>query len=57
MSKYITIDNVPSGWWAPERMPDIIEKVEKENPNYEFVQIVTSPGNGGYKEFIIMKLK
>lgn len=64
MEKYITI-SVPGwddngdnlSWWVPEHMPRVIAKVEKNNPDYEFHQIVTSPGNGNYREFIIMKLK
>lgn len=44
-------------WWVPDHGIKAIEILESENPNYEFVQIVTSPNNGGWKEYAIMKLK
>lgn len=44
-------------WWAPKNCLNFIATIENDNPAYEFVQIVTSPGNGGYKEFAIMKLR
>jgi hypothetical protein len=59
MEKYITRE-IPraSGvhWWVPECAPKIIEMLELANPHYEFVQFVTSPGNGGYKEYAILRL-
>ena len=63
MKKYIVV-NIPKKdknedtlcWWVPKHVPEIIEILEKENPNYEFHQFVTSPCNGGYKEFAIMKI-
>ena len=60
MDKYISV-SVPSvqdcgyAWWTPKGALKVISFLEKEQPEYEFVQIVTSPGNGGYKEFAIMK--
>lgn len=65
LPKYITIDmsydsDKPErvrGWWVPSNCLKFIETIEEENPDYEFVQIVTSPGNGGYREFAIMKLR
>lgn len=64
MDKYITVD-IPKNdknnnflaWWVPSKITKIIEIAEEENPNYDFHQIVTSPGNGGYSEFMLMKLK
>jgi hypothetical protein len=63
-NKYILRD-IPSvdkddkhiSWWAYEHCLKAIEKLEFDNPNYEFVQIITSPGNGPYGDFAIMKLK
>lgn len=64
MEKYITltipmtdIDGKNIYWWASDHMPRVIEKLEKDNVNYDFVQVVTSAGNGGHREFVIMKLK
>lgn len=64
MKKYIIIDFPEKDedenrlcWWVPAHALKTIEIIEKQNPDYVFHQIVTSPGNGGYREFIIMKLK
>jgi hypothetical protein len=68
MDKYITIpdnfrfpEEIESNnnytWWVPEELPLVIEMLEKYKPDYEFVQVITSPGNGGYPSFFLMKLK
>lgn len=68
MEKYITIpDNLrfpeeiesdkSYKWWVPEELPVVIEMLEKHNPDYNFVQVITRPGNGGYPSFFLMKLK
>ena len=44
-------------WWNPANVPLVIKILENENPSYKFHQFVTSPGNGGYSEFAIMKIK
>ena len=44
-------------WWAPEDAPKVIKELERKNPDYDFHQFVTKPGNGGYREYAIMKLK
>lgn len=62
--KYITTE-IPSceqhgesiAWWAPKHAPKVIKELERKNPGYDFHQFVTSPGNGGYREYAIMKLK
>jgi hypothetical protein len=63
MEKFITV-GIPSysegkyiSWWSPNMCCKVIEILEKENPAYEFQQIITSPGNGGWSDFAIMKLK
>jgi len=62
--KYITTEIAQCGtygkhlsWWRPDDAPTIIAILEQKNPGYDFHQFVTSPGNGGSKEYAIMKLK
>ena len=66
LEKYITINEIPRigsnpnktlNWWIFEHMPEIIEILENNNPCYEFLQVVTSPGHGWHKEYVIMKIK
>lgn len=62
MSKYMSVPILKKhecgySWWVPEDAPKVIEALEKEHPKLEFVQFVTSPGNGGYREYALMKLK
>jgi hypothetical protein len=64
MEKYILV-HIPTedengkkiNWWVPEQFLKVITVLEKNTPEYDFHQIVTSPGNGGYREFAVMKLK
>ena len=64
MKKYIVV-HIPDRdendkilcWWVPEHFLKVIEILEKNTPEYDFHQVVTSPGNGGYREFALMKLK
>ena len=62
--KYITTriephhtDKKSLHWWVAEEMPEIIEVLERKHSDYEFLQVVTSPGHGGYRSYAIMKLK
>ena len=60
--KYKTI-NIPDywechlNWYVPEHAPKVIEYIERQNPNYEFLQFVTREGNGGYSSFALLKEK
>lgn len=42
-------------WWVPEHAAAVIATLEHENPGYTFHQFVTSPGNGKYREYALMK--
>lgn len=44
-------------WWNPEHLPKVIEMLENNYKEYEFVQVVTRAGTGGYPSFFLMKLK
>jgi hypothetical protein len=64
LEKYITTGIVQCGtygknlkWWDKDDAPTVIAILEQKHPGYEFHQFVTSPGNGGYREYAIMKLK
>ena len=44
-------------WWVPEDVIKVIEYIEDINPDYNFIQFITSPGHGGYPDCIILKRK
>jgi len=64
MDKYITVE-IPEkdstghriAWWVPDMCLKVIEILEKENPKYDFFQIVTTGNISCSSKFAIMKIK
>lgn len=54
---YKSSPTISHRWFVKDGAVHVIELLEKQNPNYEFVQFMTSPGHGWHKEFAIMKRK
>lgn len=64
LKKYISVevpkkdeDNKELKWWIDDDCIEIIKILERENPNYEFIQLIVAPVIGLYKDIVIMKLK
>ena len=44
-------------WWVPKDVVEVIEYLEKEYPEMDFVQFVTRPGNGGHPDYALLRRK
>jgi Ni2+-binding GTPase involved in maturation of urease and hydrogenase len=64
MKKFITVE-IPEkdnnghrlAWWMPDMCLTIIDILEQENPEYDFLQIVTTGNLACNMKFALMKLK